>query len=179
MKFSVVVPLTVLLLIACSSENIQRFSSGQPSMAPNIWMVGDVEGYGVIRDRFGTVKSQFHIREVGNWDPATRTVTLVEHTVYLQSSSKPSDRIWHFVESSPGSWTGTAADVIGTATGEQQGNAWHLIFRQTIPVGGHQVEVTVNDWRLREGDTVAIDHSTLTKLGVELASAEIAFVKTP
>ncbi len=171
-----------LLLGACSTPSVSQFAGGQPSMAPEQWMVGAVDGYGVIRDRFGAVKSQFHAHEVGTWDAASQTVTLVEHIEYLQGTpdhpaDKPTDRTWRFVEASPGRWTGTAADVIGTAVGEQQGNAWHLMFHQTLPVGGNQVEVAIDDWRLREADDVAVDYSTISKFGFELASAEIAFVK--
>jgi hypothetical protein len=148
-------------------------------MAPNDWMVGTVNGYGIVRDRFGHVKSQFHVQEIGSWDPATRTVTLAEHIVYLHDpASKPSDRTWHFVESTQGRWTGTAGDVLGTASGEQQGNAWHLTYRQFIPVGGHQLAVTVDDWRLREADNVAVDNSAISKLGINLADVQIAFIKS-
>ena len=167
-------------LTGCGAPRIAQFAAGQPSMAPNLWMNGTVDGYGVIIDRFGTVKSQFHAHESGVWDAAARTMTLTEHITYLQSdSTRPSDRIWHFVERSPGVWTGSAADVIGTPTGAQEGNAWHLVFQQDLPIGGHQIKVTVDDWRFRESDTVAIDHSVISKFGILLATSEIAFVKSP
>ena len=148
-------------------------------MAPQIWMVGNVEGYGVIVDRFGNVKSQFHAHEMGVWDPATRVVTLTEHITYLQGDTQPpTNRVWHFQEMAPGKWTGTANDVIGTATAEQAGNAWHLRYRQKLPIGGHEIEVSVDDLRLREAGNVAVDYSTISKLGIHLATAEIAFVKS-
>jgi hypothetical protein len=169
----------VLALGGCGSRDIGQFAAGRPVMSPAEWMTGTVDGYGVIIDRFGSVKSQFHAHEEGRWDPATRSVTLVEHITYLQGSSDPpTDRTWHFVENEPGHWTGTAADVIGVAVGEQQGNAWHLVFHQDLPVGGHQIEVLVDDWRWREADNVAIDSSTISKAGFTLATAQIAFVKS-
>jgi hypothetical protein len=168
-----------LALCGCGSRDVNQFAGGQPSMSPADWMVGTVDGYGVIIDRFGAVKSQFHAHEVGTWDPARRSVTLQERITYLQGSADaPEDRIWHFVEESPGHWTGKAEDVIGTAVGQQQGNAWHLTFHQELPVGGHSIEVVVDDWRWREADDVAIDSSTISKLGLTLATAQIAFVKS-
>ncbi len=147
-------------------------------MAPENWMVGTVDGYGVIIDRFGNVKSQFHAHESGIWDPATRTVILTEHIIYLQGDSEPpTDRIWHFTEMSDGKWTGQATDVIGTASAEQAGNAWHLRYRQTLPINAHEIEVSVDDLRLRESNTVAVDTSTISKCGIHLATATIAFVK--
>ena len=163
----------------CGSQDIGAFAGGGPSMSPAGWMVGTVDGYGVVTDRFGTVKSQFHAHEVGSWNATGRTVTLVEHITYLQGSTDaPTDRTWRFVETSPGHWTGTAADVIGTAVGEQAGNAWHLTFYQKLPVGGRQIEVAVDDWRWREADNVAVDSSVISKAGLTLATARIAFVKT-
>jgi hypothetical protein len=106
-------------------------------------------------------------------------MTLVEHITYLQGSTDaPTDRTWTFTEGQDGHWTGTAADVIGVAVGEQSGNTWHLVFQQTLPVGGHQIEVTVDDWRWREADNVAIDSSTISKAGFTLATAQIAFLKS-
>jgi hypothetical protein len=179
MRLTVLITVLTLTLAGCGSRDIATFASGQPSMAPPDWMVGTVDGYGLIIDRFGTVKAQFHAHEVGTWDPATQTVTLVEHIAYLQGSpDPPTDRTWTFRQDAPGHWTGTAPDVIGIATGEQQGNAWHLVFHQELPVGGHQLAVTVDDWRWREADNVAIDSSTISKAGITLATATIAFVKS-
>jgi hypothetical protein len=170
---------SIALLAGCGSPNIAQFASGTPSMAPDKWMLGTVDGYGLIVDRFGSVQGQFHAHEVGDWNAATQTMTVTEHITYLQgSTTPPSDRVWKFVQTSPGHWTGTAADVIGTAVGEQLGNAWHLKFSQNLPVGGQEVEVAVEDWRWRESDTVALDQSTITKLGLTLATGEIAFVKS-
>jgi hypothetical protein len=178
MRFKISTMAALLVLSSCGSRDVGLFANGQPSMSPADWMVGTVDGYGLIIDRFGTVKSQFHAHEVGTWDAASRTVTLVEHITYLQGSADaPTDRTWRFVESTPGHWTGTAADVIGTAVGEQQGNAWHLVFQQLLPVGGHQIEASVDDWRWREADNVAVDSSVISKAGLTLATAQIAFVK--
>jgi hypothetical protein len=168
----------VRMVGGCGSREVGTFAAGQPSMSPADWMVGTVDGYGLAIDRFGKVKSQFHAHEIGSWDAASRTVTLVENITYLQGSpDSPTERTWRFVEGSPGHWTGTAADVIGTAVGEQAGNAWHLVFQQELPVGGHQVEVSVDDWRWREAGNVAVDSSVISKAGITLATATIAFVK--
>ncbi len=169
----------VLLLGGCAgSPKIGQFANGEPAMSPANWMVGPVDGYGLITDRFGTVRNQFHAHEVGTLDASGKVVTVNEHIVYLQGSTDaPQDRIWTFTEVSPGHWTGTAADVIGTATGETMGNAWHLMFHQKLPVNGNEIEVAVDDWRWREADNVAIDYSTVSKFGLTLATGEIAFVK--
>nr|WP_291424204.1 DUF3833 family protein [Acidocella sp.] len=168
-----------LALTGCSSMTVSQFVNGHPSMAPDNWMVGAVDGYGAVIDRFNNLQSQFHVCEIGTWNPSARAVTLVEHITYLQESrDKPKNRTWHFVESSHGDWTGTAADVIGTADGEQAGNAWHLVFHQKLPIGGRQVVVKIDDWRFREANSVALDHSIITKLGIRLATVEIAFVKS-
>jgi hypothetical protein len=170
--------MSLLAIAGCGAQNINQFANGAPSMAPHDWMSGTVDGYGVIRDRFGNVKSQFHAHETGVWDAATLRLTLTERITYLQGSTQPpTDRVWHFAEISPGHWTGSAADIIGTAQAEQQGNAWHLTYAQNLPVGGHQLAVHVDDWRFREADQVAVDTATISKLGVTLANSSIAFVK--
>jgi hypothetical protein len=169
----------LMALAGCGSLDINQFAAGKPTMAPQDWMTGTVDGYGFIIDRFGNVQSQFHAHEVGNWNPSTQSITLTEKITYLQNSrAKPTFRIWHFTQVAPGEWTGTASDVIGTAKATQQGNAWHLVYRQFLPVHGHQVAVTVDDWRIREDERVALDRATISKLGLCLATSEIAFVKS-
>ena len=169
---------SILAISGCGSRNIGQFADGAPSMAPPNWMAGTVDGYGVIVDRFGNVKSQFHAHEVGAWDAQTQSLTLAEHIVYLQGSTDPpTDRIWHFTEITPGRWNGTASDIIGTARAEQQGNVWHLVFDQDLPINGHQIAVHIDDWRFREAEDVALDISTVSKFGVRLAVSNIAFIK--
>jgi hypothetical protein len=169
----------LITLSGCGSMDIHQFAGGAPTMAPQDWLAGTVDGYGYITDRFGNVQSQFHAHEVGSWDPRLKSVTLRENIVFLQNrKTRPTTRVWHFTELAPGQWTGTASDVIGIATATQQGNAWHLIYRQYLPVKGHQLAVTVDDWRIREAPQVALDHAVISKLGVNLATSEIAFVKS-
>ena len=101
--------LCLLLLDGCGSMDIRQFSGGAPSMAPENWMAGTVDGYGVIVDRFGNVKSQFHAHEVGVWDTTAHRLTLTEQITYLQGSDDPpTGRVWQFTEISPGHWQGKA-----------------------------------------------------------------------
>ena len=71
MRLNGLIPALTLALAlgGCGSADITDFASGQPSMSPADWMVGTVDGYGLIIDRFGTVKAQFQAHEVGTWDP--------------------------------------------------------------------------------------------------------------
>ena len=112
--------LLAAVLGGCGSQDIGAFSGGQPSMSPVDWMAGTVDGYGVVTDRFGTVKSQFHAHEVGSWDAAAHTVTLVEHIAYLQGSADPpTDRTrHHFCSSlpSPASFAGADSQSPSTSS---------------------------------------------------------------
>src|ERR1700709_2680325 len=86
--------LCLLTITGCGGRNIGTFANGAPSMAPQNWMAGTVDGYGIVIDRFGNVKSQFRAHETGSWDAPTHSLTLTEHIVYLQGSpSPPTDRI--------------------------------------------------------------------------------------
>ncbi|MDR3520092.1 MAG: DUF3833 family protein [Acidocella sp.] len=162
-------------LSACASMQPQDFSGGSPTMALNDYFPGHSTAYGIFIDRFGNVRNQFTVDCHGSWDGTT--MILQEHFTYVGGANgQPTSRTWHFHKTGPNSWEGTAGDVIGVATGKQDGNAFHMTYVTELHTGSSTHQVSVSDWMFRESPGVVINHTTISKLGITLGDVQIAFV---
>lgn len=94
--------------------------------------------------------------------------TLDERFTY--SDGKTEQRIWHLRRHAGGRYTGTAADVVGEASGQTQGNAFHRSYTLNLPVDGRTYEVQLDDWMYLMDDRVMLTRARMSKFGVHLAT---------
>ena len=73
---------------------------------------GTVDGWGMFQDRSGKVVKRFYVRIDAKWDG--NKGTLDEHFEYTDGEKQ--NRVWTLVKDGD-RYTGTAADVVGTAAG--------------------------------------------------------------
>jgi len=177
MTFKFLAPLAgILALSACTTMQVTDFTAGAPPMALDGYFPGHEIAYGIFIDRFGNVRNQFTVDCHGSWDGTT--MTLDEHFTYVGGANgQPTHRVWHFHRTGPHSWEGTAGDIIGVATGEDSGNAFHMTYSTDLHTGpNHTLRVQVSDWMFRQSQDVVINHTTIAKAGITLGDVQIAFV---
>ena len=79
---------------------------------------------------------------------------LDEQVVY--SDGKTERRVWRLKRltgpGNEGRFTGTADDVVGTASGQAAGNAFQWKYTLRLPVDGSVYEVPFDDWMYLMGD---------------------------
>lgn len=165
----------LLLLSGCSGMKPQDFADRKPDFRPERFFAGKSEAWGIFEDRFGKLRASFKVQIDGQWNPQTQTLVLTEDFVY--DDGKTEQRVWTLVKKDENSYEGTAGDVIGTAEGLAYGNAmnWRYDFR--MKVGDTQFSVNFNDWMFQMDERVMINRASVTKLGVEIGSASIFFMK--
>jgi hypothetical protein len=78
-----------------------------------------------------------------------------------------------------GRFSGTADDVVGTAQGEQQGNAFRWGYTLRQPVGDKVYEVQFDDWMYLMNDRVMLNKAVMSKFGIRLGEVTLSFVKRP
>ncbi len=154
---------------------VQDFSAGSPTMTLDGYFPGHSTAYGMFIDRFGNVQKQFTVDCNSTWDGTT--MVLREHFTYVGGADgQTENRVWQFHKTGPNQWEGTAGDVIGNAVGEQSGNAFHMTYTNDLHSNGHTIRVSVSDWMFRQSQSVVLNHTTISKLGVTLGDVQIAFV---
>ena len=73
--------------------------------------------------------------------------------------------------------TGQAEGVVGQASGQSFGNAFHWVYRFALKVGGSTWEVTFDDWLYLQGDNVLINRAALRKFGFAIGEVTLVFQK--
>ena len=74
-------------------------------------------------------------------------------------------------------YTGTADDVVGTASGRAVGNAFQWAYTLQLPVDGKVYEVQFDDWMYLVDERVMLNRATMSKFGIRLGEVTLSFQK--
>ena len=162
---------TAALLAGCSGPQIADYSTQQPKLELRDYFNGPVEAYGLFTDRSGRVVKRFTVHMDCTWDGDHGV--LDEHFSYADGTSQR--RVWKLTRNGPNNYTGQADDVIGTAQGEQDGNAFHWRYSLALPVDGKTYQVDFDDWMFLMNKNVMLNRATMRKWGVDLGQVTLSF----
>lgn len=162
----------MLLLTGCKA-NIQNYAQAQPKLDIFTWFAGDSVAYGMVQDYSNKQTRRFTVKIRG--DVAGDTLTLHEDFVY--DDGEKQTRVWRIRKLADGSYTGTAGDIIGTATGQSAGNAFNWKYVMDVKSGGSTYRLTFDDWIYQQDEQHLFNVTALKKFGVEVARVTIFFEK--
>lgn len=166
--------ITGLFLGGCSSMDINNYKTFEPQLDIFSYFEGDSRGWGIFQDRSGTLKRQFVVDIKGTVDEQG-VLTLEED--FAWNDGEKTRRVWRISRDADGKYTGTADDVIGSATGESAGNALHWVYDLNLVVGDKTWKVSFDDWMFLQPDGVMLNKATMKKFGFRLGEVTIAFKK--
>jgi hypothetical protein len=109
------------------------------------------------------VLRRFHADIVGKWE-GDRGV-LDEHFVFADGELQ--HRCWRLAKEGS-HYSGTAADVVGTATGQVKGNALNWRYTLQVPVGNNEWDIQLNDWMYLVDEENLINRASMSKFGIEV-----------
>lgn len=88
------------------------------------------------------------------------------------------ERVWHMKMANDGTFSATASDVVGEATGGQCGNAAMMRYRLLVPrVGKKDIVVGIEDWFFLLADDILINRARMTKFGIKVGEIYASFHK--
>ena len=137
------------------------------SLDPLTFFTGRSHGTGTIRILFKRTQP-LHVTSVGR--PDGRGGIVLDQVV-RQGSEPPKTRRWVLSPNSPTTLTGTLTDASGPVSGSVAGNALSLAYRMK---GGLSARQTLT---LQPGGRVLLNHMTVRKLGLTVATIEERIVK--
>ena len=148
-----------------AAQRPEHYDATEPPFDLRRHLSGPIDCEGMIYGPLGRVTSRFEARMEGHWDGATGR--LAEHFFY--SSGTRQDREWHLKMGNDGTFTATAADVIGEAQGVVSGTTVRMTYRIRLPdeAGGHVLNVT--DWLYLTEGGVILNRSEMRKFGIKVA----------
>lgn len=158
---------------SCSNNSPKIYSQNSPKMDIRNYFRGNLEAFGILKDRGGKVIKTFTVKMKGSWQG--NIGKLEEDFVF--SDGKTDHRIWELNMSDDHNFTGKAGDTVGQAKGEQYGNAMRMNYVLTIPVNDSKIDVKIDDWMYLIDNDSLINESVLRKFGFKVATLTIGFKK--
>ena len=153
-----------LVLAACSSPTVGQFAGTGPAFDPVRFFTGHVQSWGVLENRSGAPTSAITTDCVG--EPEGDGLHMVQHLV---EGSDRQTRDWRLRRAGPDRYEATANDIVGTATGETSGRAFHWRYTLALDPGNALKNVQMDQWMYGMADGSMVNRATISKLGVVLA----------
>ena len=163
------------LLAGCASPQVSDYAAESPPLSLRDYFNGRIEAHGMFQKRSGEVVKRFTVVMDCSWQG--NDGVLDEHFSY--SDGTTSRRVWKLKALADGRFTGTAADVVGTAQGEQRGNAFHWNYTLKQPVGDTVYQVQMDDWMYLIDHQVMLNRAEMSKFGITVGAVTLSFTKKP
>jgi hypothetical protein len=161
----------LLLLCACTAPDVSRYSAERPELDLVKYFSGTTDAWGMFQKRSGEVVKRFHVVIDGH--EADGALVLDERFEYSDGTRQ--QRVWTLRQASDGRWTGTAADVVGTANGAVSGNALHWGYVLRLPVDNKTYDVTFDDWMYLVDERTMVNRARMSKFGVRIGEVTLLF----
>jgi hypothetical protein len=161
------------LLAGCSTPQIHVYAQEKPVLELRDYFNGTLDAYGIFTDRSGKVIKRFNVVMTCTWQGDQGV--LDEAFTYSDGSTQR--RIWRLTRHENGRYTGQADDVVGSAEGQQSGNAFNWTYTLALPVDGKVIEVQFDDWMYLINSKVMLNKAAMRKWGVGLGEVTLSFTK--
>lgn len=170
----IIITLLVFLTISgCSKNDLIQYEDNSPKFLLFDYFIGHTKGWGIVQDRQGNLIRQFVVQINGTIEGDT----LILDEDFSWSDGEKSKRIWIITKEGARHFSGTADDVVGTATGAAYGNVLHWNYHLNIEVDGSRWKVHLDDWMFLQPDDVLINKTKMSKFGIHLGDITITFQK--
>lgn len=162
-----------LALQGCGTQKLADYAAEKPPLDLAQYFNGTLDAWGIFQDRSGQIVRRFTVVMDCRWQGDEGT--LDERFSY--SDGKTEQRIWRLRRYADGRYTGTAADVVGEASGQTRGNAFFWSYTLRLPVDGRTWEVQLDDWMYLIDDRVMLNRARMSKFGVHLGDLTLSFTR--
>jgi hypothetical protein len=152
------------------------FAGGKPLFEPEKFFAGHIHSWGVMENRSGAPTSRFTTDIVGHRDGDS--LVIEQHFAF--DDGRRQDRTWHLRRLDAEHYAATANDVVGTATGTADGNAFRWEYTLALSPGNPLENVDMTQWMYGVDDgSRMMNRVTVKKLGIIVAEVTEFFVHEP
>ena len=161
------------LLSGCAAPKVADYAAEKPVLDLREYFNGPLSAHGMFQDRSGKVIKRFTVAMQGTWKGDVGT--LEEDFTYSDGTTQR--RVWTLTRGPDGPYTGRADDVVGEATGQARGNAFHWQYTLQHAVDGKVYDVQMDDWMCLIDDKRMVSRTEMRKFGVRLGDVTVSFTK--
>ncbi len=154
-----------MALTSCVSVKSSELRAAKPQLDPATFFTGRTFSSGVIESRIGSSR-RVTTRTFGKWEG--ETLRLEQDLAF--SDGVTQHRSWRIRRLNAHHYEATANDMVGTASGEADGNTFHWSFTLALSPGNPLANVRLTQWMYLQPDgRTLINHTTIRKFGIALA----------
>jgi hypothetical protein len=161
---------SAMLVVACSAD-IDDYQGQKPDFNLFEYFEGQTKAWGMVQDFTGEQTRRFVVDIDGVVEGDT--LTLDESFVYADGETQT--RVWTIKRHPDGTYTGTAGDIVGTATGVVAGNALNWRYDLMVPVGDSEYQLHFDDWMFRQDQDRLFNVTSMRKWGIEVGKVTLFF----
>ncbi|MBT5242340.1 MAG: DUF3833 domain-containing protein [Rhodospirillaceae bacterium] len=162
----------ILGLTGCSGAmKPEDFEGKEPRFVLEDFFEGKTKAWGMFHDRFGNIRREFEVDITGSWDG--ETLSLDEEFDY--ADGEQDRRIWTILKVDDNTYTGTADDILGVASGRTFGNALNWTYDMDLKVGDGSLRVKFDDWMFLRPGGVLLNRASVSKWGFEIGVVTLSF----
>nr|WP_272165366.1 DUF3833 domain-containing protein [Vibrio diabolicus] len=162
------------LLSACSAD-IDNYQSSTPTFDLFGYFEGETKAWGMVQDYTEQQTRRFEVDIAGTVEG--NTLKLVEDFVF--DDGEVDQRIWVITKLEDGRYEGKAEDIIGVATGAEQGNVLQWQYDFELQMDDSTVAVAFDDWLYRQDEKHVFNLTKIKKFGIEVGTITLFFQKQP
>lgn len=156
---------TKSMFLSFRAQRPADYSGTGPAFSLKQHLSGRIRSEGVIYGPTGRMANSFVAEMHGEWEGDKGS--LAEHFIYSNGSEQ--HRKWHLTLGRDNTFTATADDIVGVATGIVSGATVRLKYRIVLPpqAGGYRLAVT--DWMYLTRDGAIMNKSEMRMFGFKVA----------
>ncbi len=178
MKFILSIYIVMSLAITGCTQ-ISSYESSEPSAPKAVDLMtffsGGSRAWGMVTDYRGKVVRRFEVDLSGCMEGGR--LVLDEHFVYDDGETQ--FRQWKIERTLDGrTYTGEAADIVGSAEGVSSGFALQWRYTMDLPVDGSVYRVNFDDWMYQLDSQHLFNIAKIKKWGVTVAKVTLFFQKS-
>jgi hypothetical protein len=161
-----------IMLFSCG-KNIAQYEKNTPKLDLRTYLNGKTKAWGMLEDRKGNITRRFVVDMQTTW---TGNEGVLKEDFVFDDGEK-SQRVWTIKYNNDNTFTATAGDVVGFASGKQSGNALQMKYVLDLKVGKKQYKVNLDDWMFQLDEKRLVNKSEIKKFGITFARLTIFFEK--
>lgn len=174
MKYSKLILICLLsVFLSSCSVSLDDYQRTTPAFDLKSFFSGNVTAHGIVQDYSNKLTRRFCVDIIGTWVGNNGQL----HETFYYADGEEQVRIWKLNIAENGLVTGTAGDVIGTASGRAEGTAFNWQYTLRVPIGDSEYDFAIDDWMFMLDETKLMNRSYMRKFGITVANISIYFDK--
>ena len=169
----VIFSVTITFALYGCGTSLKDYQDTQPEFDLKTFFTGDLVGWGLVKNYQGKVAKRFTVDMKGSWQGNEGEL----YELFRFQDGSTQVRTWNLVKLDNGYSVGTAEDVIGEASGQQQGFAFYWSYDLLYESEGDQIKLHLKDWLYQVSENAVISKAKITKFGIEVGEVIVFILK--